>query len=183
MAIQLIEGSFALDFEVKDVLGNTVKLSDFKGKKIILSFYRNVSCPFCNRRIHAIMGNNLKLKNSGVQLVLMFESSNKKLSESVFHQGVLPWPLIGDPEKLVYKKYGVEASALKAITTLLHSNPIKAMQETKAFNLPEDKEATISLIPADFFIDEHFKIVKAHYGKHFDDHISLDEIKAFAGIN
>jgi hypothetical protein len=40
----------------------------------------------------------------------------------------------------------------------------------------------MNLIPADFFIDENFKIVKAHYGKHLDDHVDIEELKAFAGI-
>jgi hypothetical protein len=40
----------------------------------------------------------------------------------------------------------------------------------------------MNLMPADFLIDENFRIVKAHYGGHLDDHISIDEFKAFAGI-
>jgi thioredoxin-dependent peroxiredoxin len=176
------EGSYALDFTINDIHEHPIKLSDFEGKKIILSFYRNVNCPFCNRRIHAIMGNSLKLKNSGVQLIMMFESTNQKLSSSVFHQGVNPWPLIGDPEKRIYKKYGVESSVIKSITTLLHSSVLKAKADTKELNLPQDKDADQFLVPADFFIDENFKVVKVHYGKHLDDHISLDEIMKFAGI-
>lgn len=177
------EGSFALNFTMTDVSGKTINLSDYKGKKIILSFYRNVSCPFCNRRIHAIMGNNLKLQDSGVQLVFMFESTNQKLSESVFHKGINPWPLVGDPEKTVYKKYGVEPSLLKTFNTFLHSNILTAMADTKALQLPKDDDATQTLIPADFFIDENFKIVRAHYGKHLDDHVSLEDFKQFAGID
>jgi peroxiredoxin Q/BCP len=53
-----------------------------------------------------------------------------------------------------------------------------------ALNLPteKDKEATNTLIPADFLIDEQSKIYKAHYGKNLNDHIAIDEIKRFAGI-
>ncbi|HEX5168821.1 MAG TPA: hypothetical protein VFW11_06590 [Cyclobacteriaceae bacterium] len=46
----------------------------------------------------------------------------------------------------------------------------------------EDKDATQSLIPADFLIDEHFRIRRAHYGNNLNDHIAIDEIKAFAGL-
>lgn len=175
-------GDLALDFKVADIDNQEVSLSDFKGKKIILSFYRNVSCPFCNRRIHQIMGNNLKLKNSGVQLVFLFESSNEKLKSSVFHQGISPWPLIGDPEKTIYKKYGVEQSTLKMMKSMFVANLGQAKKDTKELNLPADKDASMNLLPADFLIDENFRIVKAHYGYHLDDHISIDEFKAFAGI-
>lgn len=180
--MKLQAGNIAPDFSAKDINGNIVKLSDFRGKKIILSFYRNVSCPFCNRRVHQIMGNNLKLKKSGVQLVFLFESSNQKLSSSVFHQGISPWPIIGDPNKVVYSQYGVERSTIKMMKTMLVSNMWKAKKDTKDLNLPQDKDASMNLIPADFFIDENFKIVKAHYGYHLDDNISMEEIKSFAGI-
>ena len=180
--MKLQEGQFAPNFTATDIYGKEVKLLDYKGKKIILSFYRNVSCPFCNRRVHQIMGNNVRLKSSGAQLIFMFESSNDKLKSSVFHQGISPWPLIGDPEKKVFKLYGVEQSTLKMIKTMLVANVGQAKKDTKDLNLPQDKDASMNLIPADFFIDENFKIVKAHYGKHLDDHIDIEELKAFAGI-
>ncbi|HAM99188.1 MAG TPA: alkyl hydroperoxide reductase [Marinilabiliales bacterium] len=180
--MKLQAGNAALDFVTKDIYGNDVKLSDYRGKKIILSFYRNVSCPFCNRRVHQIMGSNVKLKNAGVQLLFLFESSNEKLSSSVFHQGISPWPLIGDPDKNIYKKYGVEQSTLKMMKTMLVANVGQAKKDTKDLNLPADKDASMNLIPADFFIDENFKIVKAHYGKHLDDHVDIEELKVFADI-
>lgn len=180
--MKIQEGQYARDFTAFDIEGNKVNLSDFKGKKIILSFYRNVNCPFCNRRVHQLMGMNLRLKNSGVQVLFFFESSNEKISSSVFHQGVSPWPVIGDPERTVYKLYGVEKSVLKFMRTMIASNPLKAKQETAHLNLPEDKDASQTLIPADFFIDENFKVVMAKYGKHVDDHVDMEVLKTFAGI-
>lgn len=180
--MKLQTGNTALDFTATDIYGKDVKLSDFKGKKIILSFYRNVGCPFCNRRVHQIMGNNVKLKKTGVQLVFLFESSNEKLKSSVFHQGISPWPLIGDPDKKVYRSYGVENSTMKMMKTMFLSSVGQAKKDTKALNLPQDKDASMNLIPADFFIDENFKIVNAHYGKHLDDHVDIEELKVFAGI-
>ena len=180
--MKLQEGNMALDFRATDIYGKEIKLSDYKGKNIILGFYRNVNCPYCNRRVHQLMGNNVKLKQSDIQLILMFESSNQKLSASVFHQGISPWPIIGDPEKRVYKLYGVEENFLKMVKTAFTSSLAQAKKDTRALNLPKDKDASMNLIPADFFIDKNFKIVKAHYGKHLDDHINIEEIKTFAGI-
>lgn len=180
--MKLQKGQKALDFTARDINNNEVRLSEFKGKKIILSFYRNVNCPFCNRRIHKIMGHNLRFKDAGVQLVFLFESSNQKISSSIFHQGISPWPLIGDPEKKIYTQYGVEHSTLKMLKTLFVANGTQAKKDTNDLNLPEDKEASMNLIPADFLIDENFTIVKAHYGNHLDDHIEFEELKEFAGI-
>jgi len=180
--MKLTVGKLAPDFAAIDIFGNEIKLSDYKGKKIILGFYRNVACPFCNRRVHRIMGNMVRLRNSGVKMLFMFESSNDKLVKSIFHQGIVPWPLIGDPDKKLYTKYGVENSKMKMMRTMFSTNMMKAMKNAKQYNLPEDKDSSMDLIPADFFIDENFKIVKAHYGKHLDDHVELEELKAFAGL-
>jgi len=179
--MKLKEGFNAQDFTAKDIYGNEIKLSDYKGRKIILSFYRNVGCPFCSRRVHQIMGNNVRLRETNTQLIFLFESSNKKLADSAFHQGISPWPLIGDPERVIYQQYGVESSLFKALKTPFVVSFAKVFAETKSMNLPEDKEASKTLMPADFFINENFKIEKVHYGQHMDDHISLEELKAFAG--
>jgi peroxiredoxin len=181
--MKLKEGFNAQDFTAQDIYGNEIKLSDYKGQKIILSFYRNVSCPFCNRRVHEIMGRRLWLQDSGTQVIFIFESSSQKLGESFFHRGIAPFPLIGDPTKEIYKKYGVENSLLGVLKTSFVSSFAKATQETKSLNLPIDKEATVTLMPADFFINEQFKIAKAHYGTHLDDHIPMEEFSAFAGIS
>ena len=92
--------------------------------------------------------------------------------------------MVGDPEKKIYVQYGVEASALKMISTLFAKGALKDFKAGGALNLPaeKDNEATQTLMPADFLIDEKFNIHKAHYGKNLNDHISIEEIKKFAGI-
>ena len=181
--MKLVEGILARDFESVDIYGNKIKLSDYKGKPIILSFNRHRGCPFCNRRVHQIMGLNYRLMQTGIQIIFVFESSNEKLKESVFHKGVNPWPIIGDPEKEFYNLYGVERSTTKFLKTLYKTNVIKAMRDTKDLGLINDEDMTLNLIPADFFIDADFKIVKAHYGEHADDHVDMAEFKKFAGID
>lgn len=151
--MKLQEGNAALDFTEQDIHGNDVRLSDFKGQKIILSFYGNESCPFCNRRIHEIIGNSVKLKRSGVKLVFVFRSKAEKLKASVLHEGISPWPLIGDAQQKLYKLYGAIAQPTKEL-----------------------------YLPTDFLIDESFKIAKIHYGTDLTDHIDMADFKAFAGI-
>lgn len=180
--MKVFNGSKAINFITKDINGQTIKLSDYKGKKIILSFFRNVNCPYCNRRVHQLITSSARIKATGAQVIFLFESSPDKLTSSTFHQGISPWPLISDSAKSIYQKYGVEESSLKMMKTMFVSSLGKAKKDTKELNLPEDKEATMNLIPADFLIDENFNIVKAHYGKHLDDHITIDEIKEFVGI-
>lgn len=178
-------GQTAPDFKAVDIYGKQVRLSDFKGKKIAIGFFRNVNCPFCNRRVHQIMLNNISFKQKDVQLVFLFESAAETLKKSAFHQGISPWPLVGDPKKEIYDQYGVSTSMMGVVRTMFSADMKTANREAMALNLPskKDKDASMALLPADFFIDENFKIVKVHYGKHLDDHIDYSELLRFAGID
>lgn len=182
--MQLTTGKTAIDFRVNDIYGNEVQLSNYKGKKIVVSFFRNVTCPFCNVRIHKLMSNSVKLERAGIQMILFFESTAEQIKSSVLHQGIQPWPVIPDPQKVWYNRYGVETSFLKSMRTFVSSNVIGTLKEAKALDYPKqvDPDMTKDLIPADFFISPSFTIEKAHYGKHIDDHVSLEELKQFAGI-
>jgi peroxiredoxin Q/BCP len=182
--MKLKEKQFAPDFTTTDIFGNTFQLSELRGKKIVLGFYRNVACPFCNRRVHQLMLNSVKLKNSDTALVFLFESSNEKLKKSAFHKGVAPWPLIGDPQQEVYKKYGVGSSIMKMMRTLVSADVMGGMKNAKENGYPDEKDndASMAMIPADFFINENFVIERAHYGKHMDDHVPLDDLLSFAGV-
>jgi len=183
--MKLKKGSNAIDFTIQDIFGNNIKLSDYKGKKIYLTFMRHVKCPFCNVRVHRLMGKRLALEQSGVKVISFFESSPEVIKSSVLHQGLMPWPLIGDLEKKIYKIYGVEESVIKMMKTIFAA---KNMGETSSLSKKldtakqEDKTHSHTLIPADFFINEDFTIERAYYGAHSDDHIEIDEILKFAGV-
>eukprot|EP00984_Skeletonema_dohrnii_P016984 scaffold7652_cov195-Skeletonema_dohrnii-CCMP3373.AAC.1 len=45
--ISLGVGDEAPDFELRDEEGNVYKLSSFRGRRVILSFFRYASCPVC----------------------------------------------------------------------------------------------------------------------------------------
>jgi peroxiredoxin Q/BCP len=182
--MRLKVGQTAPDFTVQDIDGNTIQLSAYKGKKVLLSFFRNVSCPFCNLRVHEL----LKLKDSmdkkGVQMLFFFESSSAHLHKSIFYKEMSPIPLIGDPQKKVYAQYGIEASTLKVLSTFLTSGGFSKFSEGRKMiaGQEEDKDATQNLIPADFLLDENQRIVTAHYGANLNDRLPIKDIKIFAGI-
>jgi len=180
--MKLQKNQAAIDFAVTDIYGKEMKLSDFKGKKIHLGFFRNVSCPFCNLRVHQLSKYAEAFEKRGLKTIYFFESKPEVLLRSTFHKGVSPIPLIGDPQRKIYTMYGVEPSMMKMISTFFVKGSMSDMKAGKALNLPQDKEATQSLIPADFLIDEQFQIIKAHYGSNLNDHIAIDEVKAFAGL-
>lgn len=180
--MKLFKNDPARNFETTDIYGNPIKLSDYKGNKIILGFFRHISCPFCNMHVHNLLFVRDELEEKGVQVICVFESKAEKMLSSSFHQGVSPIPLISDPTKERYYQYDIEFSKTKMLKTMLTADAYRVMRQSKVLDLPTDgaKDATKDLIPADFFINEDFTIHTAHYGKHANDHLSIDDVLAFA---
>lgn len=179
--MKLSAGTRALDFEAKDIYGNQFRLSDYRGKKIVLGFFRNVNCPFCNMRVHQLMKMREKMDEHNTRMIIFFESDPKVILRSSFHQQISPIPLIGDPEKQVYSQWGVERSMMKMVKTMMSSANRQAVKEGQQLGLPKekDKDASMDLVPADFLIDENFIIQKAHYGSNLNDHVDLQLIREF----
>ncbi|PIB34401.1 hypothetical protein BFP72_02660 [Reichenbachiella sp. 5M10] len=174
------QGQKAPDFNVQDIYGKTVRLSDFKGKKVLLSFFRDVSCPFCNLRVRDLSNRREQLEAEGLQMIFFFESSAEVLTNSLLHQKASPIPLVGDPDKAIYAQYGVESSALKMMKTFFQTGAISAMKDGATIEVAQTKDkASMTLIPADFLIDEKQMLHTAHYGGHIRDHITVSELEKF----
>ena len=58
-------GQPAKNFTSQDILGHSVALPDYKGQRLMLSFYRYAACPLCNLRMH-----HLYFLKSAVRLIL-----------------------------------------------------------------------------------------------------------------
>lgn len=62
--IQPIEGSLAPDFELKDLKGNNVNLSDLRGQTVLINFW-SLGCPYCLQELpdlEAIAAENNNVK-------------------------------------------------------------------------------------------------------------------------
>ncbi|WP_366936864.1 redoxin domain-containing protein [uncultured Sulfuricurvum sp.] len=49
---RLEEGKSAPWFKAKSFQGDDINLDAYRGRYVLLSFYRYASCPFCNLRVH-----------------------------------------------------------------------------------------------------------------------------------
>lgn len=169
----LLENDKAIDFIVSDYLNNQVTLSDYKGKKVLLSFFRGASCPFCNMRVHELINNYPKFEEKGIVIIAFFASTKEEINEYAGKQKA-PFAIIPDPTLKFYTKYGVEQSPFGMLKTMLKLLKMIKMMQSGFFNLKSGKDKPI--VPADFLIDEHQIIQKAYYGSDFGDHINIQEI-------
>ena len=102
------EGEKAPNFTAKDQNGNTVSLSDFKGKNVILYFYPQDNTPTCTNEACNFRDNYQSLLSKGFSVIGVSpdtEKSHKKF-ETKFN---LPFPLIADPDRKIVESYGLWA--------------------------------------------------------------------------
>lgn len=116
--MQLKIGDKAPDFQGKDQNGRTIRLTDFKGKKLIIFFYPKDDTPGCTATACNLRDNFKGLTNKGFQVIGI--SADDQDSHSRFADKYnLPFPLIADTEKDILLKYDAlgEKTVFGKITT------------------------------------------------------------------
>lgn len=98
-------GDKAPNFEGKDQNGETIKLSDFQGKKVILYFYPKDNTPGCTAQSCNLRDNYQMLLENGY-VVLGISSDNEKSHQKFIAKFELPFPLIADTEKEIHNLFG-----------------------------------------------------------------------------
>lgn len=102
----LKEGDKAPDFTGIDQNENTISLSDYKGKKLILFFYPKDNTPGCTAEARNLRDNFEDLKAKGYALLGVSPDSAKK-HQNFIKKHDLPFPLLADTEKEVLNAYEV----------------------------------------------------------------------------
>jgi thioredoxin-dependent peroxiredoxin len=169
-------------FKVKDVYGRVIDLNDFADKKLLIGFFRHAGCPFCNLRVHALSKAHADLKKEGLEMIFFFESKENVILRSSFHQGVSPIPIISDPGKVYYEKYGIETSAYKSGVSHIMTFAQTAFK-ARSHGLPIHMMASgesISTMPAEFLLDSELVVKKVHYSQRLNDRLDIADIKQFA---
>lgn len=96
----------APDFILTNQQGESVSLSDFIGKKVILYFYPKDNTPGCTRQACAFAANYEAFQKNGVVVIGISKDgieSHRKFAEKYN----LPFILLADPDLEAIKAYGV----------------------------------------------------------------------------
>jgi len=96
----------APNFETQDQDGNLVKLSDFKGKKLVLFFYPKASTPGCTMEACDLRDNYERFLAKGYD-VLGVSADSPQRQSNFKNKYKLPYPLLADEDKTVIKAFGV----------------------------------------------------------------------------
>lgn len=98
-------GQKAPNFQAKIETGETIKLSDYLGKKVVLYFYPKDNTPGCTAQSCNLRDNYEALQKAGY-VVLGISSDSEKSHVKFIEKQSLPFSLIADPDKIVHEAYG-----------------------------------------------------------------------------
>lgn len=104
--ITLKIGDKAPKFEALDQDGNAIKLTDYKGKKLVLFFYPKASTPGCTMEACNLRDNYHQFLAKGYA-VLGVSADSAKRQQNFITKNELPFPLLADEDKQVINAFGV----------------------------------------------------------------------------
>jgi peroxiredoxin Q/BCP len=102
----LTVGALAPDFELSSDTGEIVKLSDFRGKRVILYFYPKDDTPGCTTQSCGFRDHYLEIEERNAT-VLGISPDNVKSHQRFKTKYNLPFTLLVDDEHKVAEAYGV----------------------------------------------------------------------------
>ncbi len=102
---RLQPGDPAPKFSLADQNGKTVKLSDFKGRKLLVYFYPKADTPGCTKQACSIRDHRQDLTKLGVAAVgISPDAPDKQKTFDDKYQ--LGFPLLSDPDHAVAEAWG-----------------------------------------------------------------------------
>jgi peroxiredoxin Q/BCP len=142
------EGKEAPDFELTDDTGERVRLSELRGRPVVLYFYPKDDTPGCTKQACSFRDAHGEFEERGA--VVLGVSPDTEASHASFKaKHGLPFTLLADPDHEVAERYGVWVE--------------KNTYGKKSMGI---KRST-------FVIDEEGKVAKAMLGVKPDNHADL----------
>ncbi len=104
----LKEGQVAPDFSTQMVVGDTikdVKLSDFRGKRVVLYFYPKDNTPGCTKEACSFRDGFTRFEKAGI-VVLGCSIDTSEAHRAFIKKYGLPFPLLLDHDRSIARAYG-----------------------------------------------------------------------------
>jgi peroxiredoxin len=166
-------GDMAPARTLESVTGEPIRLPDPQ-RLVHLQFRRFVDCPICNTHIAELRRRAREIDAAGIKEVIVFHSSAQSIRS---YQRDVPFVLVGDPKKALYKEFGVETSL-----RFMRLETLGAWARGIAhghFGLRSFPGGPLGL-PGDFLIAPSGQIRAVKYGLHAYDQWSVNELLALA---
>jgi peroxiredoxin len=166
--------------ELAATSGQPVTVPDPAGDYVHLQLRRFAGCPICNLHLRSIVTRHDEIRSHGIQEVVVFHSTAAELTK---FEAELPFPLIADPERELYRRLGVE----RGPSSLASTRALRAAIAGQAAALRHQSTTRGALgpvkptggrlgLPAEFLIAPDGRIAALKYGQHAYDQWTVDEL-------
>ena len=157
-----------------DIHGKPVQVGN--GRRLLLSLFREATCPFCNFRVYDLTNNYPGLSEMGLDIVAVFRSGREDVLKFIARRP-RPFRLVADPDGRAHEAFAVKASTTGTLKAMMLRLPalLRGLGMVGMRGM-----ATGNAMPADFLIDERGSIVEAYYGRDAGDHIPMQRVAQFA---
>ncbi|NEO26401.1 MAG: peroxiredoxin [Kamptonema sp. SIO4C4] len=120
----LAVGTKAPGFTTKDDAGNTVSLSDFAGKVVVLYFYPKDDTPGCTKEAQSFRDNYSQYQDK--EMVVLGVSRDDEASHKLFKEKYgLPFSLLADEDGTITKAYDADGgNYAKRVTYLINGEGV-----------------------------------------------------------
>ncbi|MBQ0926851.1 thioredoxin-dependent thiol peroxidase [Saccharopolyspora endophytica] len=102
---RLSDGDAAPEFSLPDADGNTVSLSDFRGRSVVVYFYPAASTPGCTKEACDFRDSLAELNEAGFDVLGISPDTPAKLAKFRDAEG-LTFPLLSDEDRAVMTAWG-----------------------------------------------------------------------------
>jgi thioredoxin-dependent peroxiredoxin len=102
---RLSDGDAAPEFSLPDADGNTVSLSDFRGRSVVVYFYPAASTPGCTKEACDFRDSLAELNEAGFDVMGISPDKPAELAKFRDAEG-LTFPLLSDEDRAVMTAWG-----------------------------------------------------------------------------
>lgn len=149
-----------------------------------IQFRRFAGCPICNLHLRSFIARRSEIIDSGIHEVVVFHSTAEELRR---HEADLPFDVIPDPDRHLYRQFGVESDHQAIFDprvwgTIAHAVARSSLRVAKGQRPmpPINPEGGRYGLPGDFLIAPDGRIIDVHYGEHANDQMSVETVLASA---
>jgi peroxiredoxin len=166
--------------ELAATSGQLLTVPDPAWDHVHLQLRRFAGCPICNLHLRSIVARHDEIRSAGIREVVVFHST---AAELVKHEAELPFPLIADPGRVLYRRLGVERRPGSLLSPRALGAAIAG--EAAALRSHSTKRGALGPVkptggrlglPADFLIAPDGRITALKYGQHAYDQWTVDEL-------
>jgi len=181
--MRLTVGATVAARELVTVSGERVSVPA-SGALVHLQFRRFAGCPVCNLHLRSFAHCHDELRAAGVREVVVFHAPADDLRR---YTADLPFAVIPDPGKALYREFGVEASRRALLDPRAYATIARSIAHTLWEVLRHRRPAPPKSpyggrwgLPADFLIAGDGRVVDVKYGAHAADHWPVGEVLRLA---